>query len=517
MTRSGTTTLDPVNSTQRPGWHDLIAGVSVALVLIPQALAYAEIAQLPASFGLIAAALPPVAAAFFASSRYLQTGPVAITSLLVAGALGSLAIPFSSEYVKLAALLALVVGVVRIALGMLRAGAIAYLMSQPVLAGFTGAAGIIIAVSQLDTALGVVTPREGIFGQAWWAITNPSAWDVPSVVISIITIVAIVAGRRVHRLFPGVLVAVAVALIWSIVTGYSGPVVGSAGDAAIRLSLSLPWSALPSLIIPGAVIAIVGFAEPAAIARVFAAQDRESWDPDREFISQGVANLAAGISGTFPVGGSFSRSSIGRLSGAQSRWAGGVTGLVVIGFLPFTSVLEPLPRAVLGAIVISAVAKLIRVRPLFQIYRVSRPQGVVAIGTFAATLLLNQRVEQAVLVGVGLGIGVHLWRELGVEVRSSYHDRILTLSPTGVLFFGSAPPLDQAFLDELANHPETNLLILDLSELGRIDYTGALALRSLARKALGADIEVELANVPLHSERTLLRVWHSISYLDGDP
>lgn len=163
MTSDRATTLAPVNTSKRPGWHDLIAGLSVGLVLIPQALAYAEIAQVPASFGLVAAALPPIAAAFFASSRYLQTGPVAITSLLVAGALGTLAAPFSPEYVKLAALLALVVGVIRVVLGVVRAGAISYLMSQPVLAGFTAAAGIIIAVSQLDTVLGVTAPRKACF------------------------------------------------------------------------------------------------------------------------------------------------------------------------------------------------------------------------------------------------------------------------------------------------------------------------------------------------------------------
>lgn len=503
-------------NTHRPGWSDVIAGVSVALVLIPQSLAYAEIAQVPPAFGLLAAAVPPIAAAFFASSRYLQTGPVAITSLLVAGALGTLAEPFSADYVKLAALLALVVGVVRISLGLVRAGAIAYLMSQPVLTGFTAAAGIIIAVSQLDTALGVSAPVSGLFPEAWWAITHPSSWDWPSIIVAVATVAIITVGTRLHRMFPAVLIAVGTALVWSTVTDYGGPTVGAVTDATLRLSLGLPWSALPSLVIPGAVIALVGFAEPAAIARVFAARDRESWDPHREFVSQGAANIAAGLTGGFPVGGSFSRSSIGRLTGAKTRWAGAVTGLTVIAFLPFTEILEPLPRATLAAIVITAVAKLIRIRPLFQIYQTTRAQGMVAVGTFVATLLLNQRVEQAVLIGVGLGIGVHLWRELGVKVQSDYRDGVLTLSPSGVLFFGSAPPLDQAFLDELARQPDTTLLLLDLNELGRIDYTGAVALRSLARKAQGAGIDVELVNVPVHSERTLMRVWHQAQDLESD-
>ncbi len=486
---------------------DVVAAVSVALVLIPQSLAYAEIAQVPPAYGLLAAAIPPVAAAFFVSSRYLQTGPVAITSLLVAGSLSGLAEPFTAEYIRLAALLALVVGVVRLGLGLLRAGAIAYLMSQPVLAGFTTAAGIIIAASQLDTALGVSAPVEGIFAEAVWSATHPSAWDPASVVIAVLTIVAILTGPRVHKLFPGVLVAMAGALAYSLLAGFDGPVVGEAAEATLRVSLALPWSSLVDLLIPGAVIAVVGFAEPSAIARTYAALDRESWDPDREFISQGVANVAAGLTGAFPVGGSFSRSSIARISGARSRWAGAITGLVVAAFLPFTSVLSDLPRAVLSATVIAAVVKLIRVRPLLTIARISRPQGVVAIGTFVATLVFSESVEQAILVGVGLGVTVHLWRELAVRVHSSYHDGVLTLAPAGVLFFGSSPPLDQAFVDELAAHPETQRIILDLGDLGRIDYTGALALRSVAERAESAGIAVDLVNVPGHSTRTLMRVW----------
>jgi len=138
----------PAGAASLPSAHrltkgDVIAGMSVALVLIPQSLAYAELAGLPAYYGLYAAALPPLAAAFFASSRYLQTGPVAMTALLTFGALSAFAQPFSQEWIELAALLALVVGGVRLALGLVRGGAIAYFMSQPVLVGFTTAAAIL--------------------------------------------------------------------------------------------------------------------------------------------------------------------------------------------------------------------------------------------------------------------------------------------------------------------------------------------------------------------------------------
>jgi len=145
---------------------DVVAGLSVALVLVPQSMAYAELAGLPAHYGLYAAAFPPIAASFFASSPYLQTGPVALTSLL------TLAVPGSERFVALAALLALVVGVVRILVGLLREGRISYLMSPPVLQGFTMAAAVLIMASQLPAAMGISPPVSGVIQGAWWSLTE---------------------------------------------------------------------------------------------------------------------------------------------------------------------------------------------------------------------------------------------------------------------------------------------------------------------------------------------------------
>ena len=315
---------------------DIVAGLSVALVLVPQALAYAELAGLPPRHGLYAAALPPIAAAFFASSPYLQTGPVAMTSLLTFGALSFAA--GTAEYVGLAALLALVVGAARVLIGLARAGWIAYLMSRPVLTGFAAAAAILIVASQLPTALGVEAPAGDLLVRAWWAVRHADSWEPTSIMLSLITAAVIVAGRRVHALFPGVLVAVIIGVIYSSLSNYAGPVVGEIPASPPPISLALPWSSLPLLIIPGGVIALVGFAEASAVARSFAEQDRKPWSPDREFISQGVANVVSAVSGGFPVGGSFSRSSINRLAGGHTRWSGAITGIAVLLFLPVAGI-----------------------------------------------------------------------------------------------------------------------------------------------------------------------------------
>jgi SulP family sulfate permease len=509
---------DPSSAHSGPwsvGLHDVLAGLSVAFVLIPQSLAYADLAGLPPYYGLYAAFLPPIAAALFVSSPYLQTGPVAITSLLTLGALASLAAPQAPSYVGLAALLALVVGVARIAFGLIRAGWVAYLMSQPVLRAFTAAAAILIAAAQLPTALGVAPDGETIMLRALWAARHPGDWELASVVLSAMTIGLVLGVRRLHALFPGVVVAVVVGLGFSAVTGYDGPVVGAVRAGLPPFSLALPWAYLPQLLVPGFVIALVGFAEPAAIARIFAAQDRRRWSPDREFISQGVANLAAGVSGAFPVGGSFSRSSLNRIAGGRSRWSGAVTGLAVLAFMPVAGVLSTLPRAVLGAIVIAAVLKLIDVRPIWRLVQLSRPQAGVAWLTFGLTIALAPRIERAVLIGIGLSALVHLWRELRVEVNARFEGTTLSLGPRGVLFFASAPGLEAALIRELAEHPNAERLVIDLGQLGRIDYTGALVIKNVVEEAAQAGLAVEISNAPPHTHRILGRVLGPSSPFSG--
>ncbi len=484
---------------------DVIAGVSVALIGIPQAMAYAELAGLPAHHGLYAAALPPLAAAFFASSRYLQTGPVAVTSLLTLGALSPLVATGSARYVAMAALLALVVGLARVALGFLRAGAVAFLLSEPVLMGFTTGAALLIIFSQLPGALGVVAPLEGVVGRAFWAMRHVEAWEVASLGLAAMTVLLIVGSRRVHPLVPGVLLATLVGLGYSLVAGYEGPRLGTVPTGLPPIELGLPWSTLPLLIVPGIVIALVGFAEPASIARTFAAQERQPWNPSREFVSQGVANLVSGISGGFPVGGSFSRSSLNRLAGAKTRWSGAVKGLAVLLFLPFAFVLSPLPRAVLSAIVIAAVLNLVRLRALAGLWRLSKPQAVVAWFTFLMTLGLAPRVDQAVLLGILFAGVVHFWRELTPTVRSWTDEDTLHLEPRGVLWFGSAPGVESAVVDLLSKHTGLERVVIHMGGLGRVDLTGALTLKRLLGDMSAAGIEAELADVPPHAFRILGR------------
>jgi len=484
---------------------DLLAGVSVALVLIPQSLAYAELAGMPPERGLYASAIPLLVAAPLVSCPYLQTGPVALTSLLTFGALSTLAEPGSDRYIALGLLLALVVGVVRLAIGLLRAGVIAYLMSQPMLMGFVPAAAVLIVASQLPAALAADPPSGGLLEQAAWSLTHPGSWEPASVAASLGVLAVVLAGRRLHPLFPGVLLAAVVAIVISSATGYRGPTVGEVAVSAPPLTLDLPWGQLASLLVPGAVIGIVGFAEAASIGRAFAAQDRERWDSDREFVSQGAANVAAGLTGGFPVGGSFSRSSLNRLAGASSPWSGVVTGLVVLAALPLAFLLEPLPSAVLGAIVIAAALPLLRPDRILRLWRPSKPGFLIAAGTFVATLAVAPRVERGVLVGIALSLLVHLLRELRIDARVWTEGTELHVRPQGVLWFGAAQGLQDAVVAELAVHRDAERLVLHLDGLGRLDITGAIALRAIIDEGRRSGVKCELEGVQPRDRRLVDR------------
>lgn len=484
---------------------DIVAGVSVALVLIPQSVAYADLAGMPPVHGLYAAATAPLLAAPFVSSRYLQTGPVALTCLLTFGALATVAAPYSPEYVGLAAMLALIVGVVRLLIGVLKLGAVAWLMSQPVLRGFTLAAALLIAGSQLPAALGATATGGHVLARAASVLTNPADWTLGAVLLTVVTLALMRGGKHIHALFPGVLVATAIGLGASLGGLPVGPEIGDIPGRLPPLNLDLPWPSLLSLLVPGLVIALVGFAEPAAIARTLASEDREGWNPDREFVSQGVANLAAGVFSGFPTGGSFSRSALSKAAGARSWKAGAVSGLVVLAVLPFAGSLAALPKAMLGATVLGAVVKLLDPRVLFGMWRHSKPQAVLGWATFFATLLSAPHVEYGVIIGVGVAVSLHLWREMSMEVPHEFDEGTLTLRPVGVLWFGSAAALENQWLDALSEHPESTRLVLDLGGLGRIDYSGAEVLAALVAEARLANLTVTLVGVPPQSERILLR------------
>jgi sulfate permease, SulP family len=467
----------------RPG--DLVAGVTVAMVLVPQSLAYAEIVGVPPVHGLIAAVVAPLAAYWFASSAAMQTGPTAMSAVLVFGVLASQLPPGTPEYNAAAALLALLVGAIRVTLGLVRWGALAFALSQPVLRGFTLGAAVLIVASQVPAALGVRPEGLQLIPRAARSLADAAAWSPGAVIATVLTVGGILLARRVHPLIPTALVAVVLGTLASGFTGGAlGPLVGPIELTLPGLQFDLPWNLVPQLALGAAVIAVVGFAEPTAIARRYGRPGRR-WDPNRELLSQGLANVAAGAAGAFPVGASFSRSALGQLAGGTTRAAGLITGVLALVLVLAAPLLADLPRAILAGLVIAAVLDLVRLQPLTDIWRLGRTQASIAWTTAALTLLLEPRIDQAVLAGVAVAVVLHLLRQSQLDIEHVSEGGRHRVMVHGVLWFASAAQLEDAMRALWQRHDDERPWVIDLGGVGRIDLDAALALATLRDQAAG--------------------------------
>lgn len=465
----------------RPG--DVLAGVTVALVLVPQALAYAEIVGVPPASGLIAAVVAPLAAYAFASSPVMQSGPTAMMAVLVFGVLATEVPPGSPEYAGAAALLALMVGVIRVTLGLAHGGALAFALSQPVLRGFTLGAAVLILASQVPAAVGVQAEGLRLIPRALRALADVSAWSFGAAASTVLTLGAISIGRRINPLLPTALVAVVVGTaVAAVFAGALGPTLGPLPIVLPRLELELPWRLVPQLAVGATVVAIVGFAEPTAIARRYSRPGRR-WDPNRELLAQGAANLAAGFTGAFPVGASFSRSALAQAAGATTRIAGLMTGLAAGVLVLAAPLLATLPRAVLAGVVIAAVLDLLRLQPLTTMWRLGRTQATVAWATAALTLALEPRIDQAVLVGVGVAVVLHLLRESRLDIEHVSDGPRHRVEVHGVLWFASAVQLEDAMRVLWGRHTDERPWVVDLRGVGRIDLDAAFVLAGLRDQA----------------------------------
>ena len=491
-----------VRNFKRPSTGDLVAGVSVACVGIPQSLAYAELAGLPPQYGLLALAVACLAAAPFVSSHYLQTGPVAITALLTFGVLSSVDESNAGTRFERAAFLAVLVGLIMMVLGVLRLGRAVYLLSEPVIAGFIVGAAVLIVAAQLPKTVDVDIESSSVIAGAISALTSFREWNWQALVLATATAVFMLVSKKIHKLLPDVLIAVIVGVALTHL-GYSGGTVDTVEKVDIRFDVGLPWSATPELLIPAFAIALAGFAETASVVRRFAATDRIAWSADREVMSQGIANLASGVFGAFPVAGSISRSALNRTAGATSAWSGFVTGVLILAVLPVVFLIDNLPLAVLGAIVIVVVLRLVDLKTLIRPSIRSYPQAAVSFGTLASTVLMAPHVERGLLVGLVLAITVHLYRELNVTVATARDGTQLTIRPSGVLWFATVPQVERMMRETLALHRYIDSVVIDLASVGRVDYSGAVSLNQVLSDRIAPTVQVDVVGLPDNTSRAV--------------
>lgn len=383
---------------------DAAAGLTVAAMLVPQSMAYALLAGLPPEVGLYAATFPLLAYSIFGSSNQLSVGPTAITSIMTASALGPLVAENEMGYVTAAAVLAMMIGAVHILLGTLRLGRLVNVLSHSVLVGFTAAAALIIGFSQIKHVLGITTERRTVFlDTVGETLANVGGTHLPTVALGVIGIVILRALKKLAPTVPGALVIVVLSVCAVEAFGLRDggvKVVGDIPDAFAAFSIpSLEAFSYGALVLPAIIITLVGFVESFAVATVYATRNGDELDPNRELIGLGFANTVAGLFGGYPVTGGFSRTAVNAVAGARTPLALIFTSLMVLVTLAFfTPILELLPNAALGAIIISAVIGLVDVAEIASIARSSRVEFANMVAVFVATLLL----------GLEIGVGIAL-------------------------------------------------------------------------------------------------------------
>ena len=487
----------------RPGvWRaDVVAGLTVATILVPQAMAYAELAGLPAVYGLYAAFLPPAVAALFGSSRHLSTGPVAIASLISATTVQGLAPEGGELYIAYSLALGLLVGLIRIALGVLRLGLLIDLLSSPVVVGFTNAAAFIIAISQLHKIFGV-EPQQGGHLLAALRVIDVALLEVhwPTLGMAALAGGLLVVLRRVRWELPSMLTTLVVTTLVSWLAGFSGEVVGEVPRGLPQLLLpDIDATVLAQLFVGALTLTLLGLMEAMAIAKTLAARTRQHLDINRELIGQGMANVIGGFFQSYATSGSFSRSAVNYQSGARTGFSSVVASLVIAATLLWlTPLLYYLPQATLAVVIIAAVCGLVRIQPLVTAWRIRALDGLIGAATFVGTLALAPDLHLGVGLGVGASLVLYFYRTMRPRVvfLARHRDGTMRGSDEGLrpdqqlaimrfdgqLYFGSSRYFEDKVLETIASAPELRYLILDANGINRIDASGEQALRNVVER-----------------------------------
>jgi sulfate permease, SulP family len=511
---------------------DLTAGIVVAVMLVPQSMAYAMLAGLPPQVGLYASILPLVIYGMLGTSRSLAVGPVAILSLMTATSVGALAPEGSREFIALALALAFLAGLIQLGLGLIRAGFLVSFLSHPVLSGFINAAALMIAASQVRHLLGLEGGRGETFaGMLGGIITHLTTLNPVTTLLGAGSVAALwyfrasaaghlrllglpaVAAGMAAKAGPLVVVMIATVLTWALAlpTRSGVSVVGSIPSGlpplgAPDLDLGTARALLPAAI----VLSLVGFMESISVAKSLASRRRERVDADQELIALGAANLGAAFSGGYPVTGGLSRSAVNDAAGARSGMASIFTALVVlltVGF--FTPLFTYLPQAVLAAIVVVAVSGLFETRTLRRAWAVNRADAAVLAVTFVA--VLARGIEIGLLAGIAASLAIHLWRTSRPHVaevgrlgdseiyrnvlrhpaRTCPHAVVLRIDES--LYFANAKRLEDAVLSAVARRPEVRCVVLVGTAINDVDTSAMETLESLVLELRAAGVEIHLA------------------------
>ena len=502
--------------------NEALAGITVALMVIPQGVAYASLAGMPLATGIYAALWPALVAVLFSSSARLSVGPTALSSILIGAALAPLAVPGSREWVSLAVWLALLSGLMQVVLGAARFGWLLRLVNSPVLMGFTQGAAVLITLSQLPALLGFT-------GRSFWQALQGPPPDFIAIGFGLGGMAMLWLGKRFTPRFPTTMALVALSAFISWLIGYAlggGAVVGAlpSGLPSFYLPGLLSWHELGALILPAFLVTLVSFLETASSAKVDNARAGTLWNENQDLIGQGLAKIASGFSGSFPTSSSFSRSAITLYAGAQTQWATLFNVVVVAAALLWAMpLLYNVPQAVLAAIVASATIGLLKPSAFVALWRISRIEAAIAFGTFVLTIATSPSIYWGVLGGLLAALAHYMYRhlhpriiEVGLHPDGSLRDRHLWQLPPlapdlyalrmdAELDFATASTLERAISTVLAERPGLKDVCLFAHPINRVDLTGAEVFGSIRRLLESKGVRLHLSGLKLPALQVLER------------
>lgn len=506
--------------------NDLIAGITVAVVLIPQAMAYAMVAGMPPVYGLYAAAVTPMIGALWGSLRQLATGPIAIMSLLVLTTLSPMAEPGSPEFIKLAFLLSTMVGILYILIGVFKMGIVMAFISHSAVRGFTSAAALIIISTQLPSFIGIkVVRHEYIFPSLVEIAKGLPQVHLFTTLIGVAALALIYGLRKIRPNFPSALVALIVTSLVVYIFKLNEAGIAIVGETPGGLpSPMLPFhdfEVISTLIGPAIVIALVSFAETYSVGKAISAETKQKVDVDQEFVGQGMANLIGSFIQCFPVSGSFSRTAINFASGAKTGVSSVISSITVIITLLFlTSLLTYIPKAALAAMVITAVLTLFNPGAVFSLWKQNRHDGIVAVTVFI--LALATKPDYALLIGVMMSLIFFLWKTMhprivrvtkdpehnmfvdGDEFGKPSCPQILQLRSDNSIFFANAEYTAEQIIERVEKQTTpVKFLLIDFYAVGFIDITGIEELRSVNEAMQQKQIRLALMGVHLPVKQVL--------------
>ncbi|MCM8530833.1 MAG: SulP family inorganic anion transporter [Lentisphaeraceae bacterium] len=525
---------------------DMLAGSTIAMMLIPQSMAYAELAGLPAYYGLYASFIPVILAALWGHLPQIASGPTAMTAIVTASVL----MPFASglegddyinKYTSMAILLALCVGVIRLLMGLFKVITLVNFISHPVIIGFTNAGALVICLSQINRLLGIEGPATrdigfgGFINDICATLGNFGTINTMTMAFGLSSIILLIFFKKYAPKLPGALIVMIIAIIVSKLIGYQANY-GSA--VAGNIPSGIPSFGLPAWDFPGAesqsilatfmmmipaaiMVTLIGFMEVLSISKAVSMKTKQPMDLNKDLIAQGVAAVGGFFCQAYPTSASLSRSALSLECKTKTGMANIFTGLgVLIVLLFFTDYFYHLPKSTLSALIIMSVINLVNFNPITLSWKANRNDGIGAIITLVSTILFAPQIIYGIVIGGTLTFIMYMYRTVKPKVKIFGFDEAedddpdeITASTSGEcigimrircsLFFASMAYFEEKLLDTVALNPKATHIIVIADGINRIDASGEWGLRQMLESFEENSLTLVFSGLPKHSYETL--------------